>query len=401
MELSAADLYALYLGGNHVTHQPRFFWKQVNENPATTGERRKRSSYPNFQWKIIQIYKDYVVHGRPRIDPSPRWSVFELTSDLITHGLVGGTALVVVLDFPKVYERFRYKTDKVGEIVPEDDGSYFIKGDTEEQSLTLIPEDVNVGGKSGVAIAVDGDETTEFPFTRDQMQNYKWNMYGESLIRDTAAINLQIYNFYNILDTLVMNSAFFVSTGPTWNQKKIPAFAHVPAASGEQSLAYVSPDTTAIDRVRAEIQSRIMNMASVIGLTREFSEQLKIEPSGVSLAFQMLDINSTIRSIAKMTMQTMNRVGEVDQQLNGGAIPRIELDPLLKPEADREKLDKLKSLDDIQIDELLKMSQKERAKLVFADMPESVLDELDRLIETEGGIKAKARPELSIFGSTE
>lgn len=382
MDLSIQDYYALYNGGHHVTSNSRYLWRTINE-PEAGGvfeQRRLRASYPNFQKKIVNIYTDYVLYGKPQIKPA-RFDILELTRDIITHSLIGGSCYVLILEAgPKVYEGFRVEKNK-------ETGNIEIAGNNDEK-IIITPDNKATIIKPDV-------ESVEEPFTPEQLIECFWDTAKMSLIADTANINIAIYNFWSVLDTLVLFSAILNSTGPpVGNRKRVAPFEHIAANQGEPPLTFVSPDTTTITTVRGEIKARIMEMAAIIGLTREFSEELHIEPSGLSMAFQMLDTNATILQIAKSATKCSNQAAKVDVQVNTGPEGSIILDPLLTPQADEQKLQKYKSIEDIRIDGIIKESQRQRINIVFADLSDEKRNELIKLVDNEGGLDSIGRPEL-------
>lgn len=381
MDLSIHDYYALYNGGHHVVSNSRYLWRTINE-PEAGGvfeQRRLRASYPNFQKKIVNIYTDYVLFGKPQIKPA-RFDILELTRDIIKHSLIGGSCYVVILEAgPKVYEGFRVKKNKETGII-EIEGNNDEKIILTSETATIIKPDT---------------EPVEEPFSPEQLIECFWDTAKMSLIADSANINIAIYNFWSVLDTLVLQSAILNSTGPpVGNRKRVSPFEHIPSNQGEPPFSFVSPDTSPIERVRNEIKARIMEMAAIVGLTREFSEELHIEPSGLSLAFQMLDTNATILQIAKSATKCTNQAAKVDAQVNTGPEGSIILDPLLTPQADEQKLNKFKSIEDIRIDGIIKESQRQRINIVFADLSDEKRNELIKLVDNEGGLDSIGRPEL-------
>lgn len=404
MDLEIQDFYNLYWGGRHVTANTRYLWQAINE-PEDGGSlelRRRRASYPNFQYKIVAIYTDYVLFGKPKLEETPAYDVRTLTKEILTHMLVGGWCVTLVLDEgPKVYEAFR--VNKL------DDGTIEIRGDKFDgntclEKIVIVPAGVETDladpakSESWRAITVTEDGEQAQDIEEDQLVWCRWNQRGLSLIRDTAPMNVQIYNFYSVLDTLVLHAGVFNTTGPNMGDiKKVAPFTHIPYNQGEAPFQFVSPETQQMVNVREEIRKRILEMASVVGLIREFSEQITGggDVSGRSMAFQMLDTNATVLQMAKSTESCVNKVGEVNNAVNGGGAGRIELDPLLNPEGDDLKLRRLKDLESIKIDEVVKAAQKQRISITLSELPEGERQKLLGLVDTVGGLAAVGRPELN------
>ena len=413
MDLGIADFYNLYWGGIHVTSNSKYLWPNINEGTESGGsyeQKRKRAAYPNFQWKIVTIYKDYVLFGKPKIEDAPNFDVRQLAHDVIENMLIAGWCVILVLQSgPKVYEAFRVKKEDDGRIIirGEQTGQLNITGkpkSTDEfDFFEIVPPGVQTERGDGTTSdqgrifrVMNGEEETVEPFAREQFIKCAWNAAAVSLIRDTAQINIQVYNFYVVLDTLVLSAAVFNSFGPDISEgiKKIPPYTHIPLNSGETPFGFAGPPTEQMREVRGEITHRVMDMGSIVGLTREFSEQLRIDPSGLSLAFQMLDTNATVLQIAKGAMTCVNKAGEVNKQLNGGDLGHIGLDPLLTPDPDDTKLARLKNLESIQIDEVIKAAQTERVAITLSELPEGDRQKLFEIIKTKGGMAAIRKPEL-------
>ena len=403
MELTTQDFYNLYWGGSHVTENSRYLWPQVNqdENGDEYNRRRKRSAYPNFQFKIVNIYKDYVMFNKGESSDSPRINIRQLAAQMIVDTLVGGWAWVVVTKSfpPAIYEGFRLNVKDDGTIIIN--SGEVVNGQLRKGGdFILITEDF-----SQIEIHQKDNETPIVePFNEQQLIKCKWSPDEMSLIRDTASINVQLYNIWSILNELALHAGSFVTAGADIGSDKASPFMHINLGPGE-TFDFYSPDVSPMPLLREEIKNRVMEMSAIVGLTREFNEELKIQPSGLSLAFQMLDTNATVAQIAKNMNACCNQVAAVDQAVNGGAKAEIRLEPILNPLADTEKLTFLRDLEQtLKLDEIQKEVQKAKVRMALGNLPDGRLEELMQLIETQGGVAAMSRPELmfdSMLGAAE
>lgn len=383
MSLTVSDYYNLYTGGNLVSGGG-YLWPLINEpeNSNSLKLRQKRAAYPNFQFKIVEIYKNYVLCGKPKYEDSEVIDMSELVRDLLSNILIGGRAYILTLSsgIPKVYR---------ADVVNID----------ENKTITIICGDQKtIISNSKITIITKGQQNIVEDFKHDdQFICAFWNEARASLIRDTAPMNIQIYNFTSILDTLALQSAHFNTTGPALGDsiKSLKPFTHVPYNNGENPLAFVAPDTNGMINVRSEISARIMNMAAVVGLVREFSEELKIEASGVAHAFQMFDTNATVLQMAKMTERFCNATARVSKLLIGGKLASVSLDPLLSPTASEEKLIQLRWIrDNFTSPKAIIEANVSIAEIGFSHLPiierTEILNEIRKM-----GIDNNKRPELS------
>lgn len=384
MHLSITNFYELYTGGHFVTSNSFYTWPLINE-PETTNARDKRinrSAYPNFQFKIVEIYKNYTLSGKPIFDDSAVLKPMHLAVSMLHHMLIGGHCYALTLGsgITKIYR---------ADCVEENDGVFTITGKDEDHKIVVTD--------TTITIYKGEEQPIEEPRTyHEQLLKCYWNDEMSSLIRDTANMNIQIYNYTSVLDTLVLQSANYNTTGPALADKtRIEPYQHIPQNNGEQPFQFVQPDTGIMKQIREEIENRVMNMAAIVGLVREFSEQLKIDASGKAHSFQMFDTNATILQIAKSTEKWVNIIAEVSQKLAGGKTASITLDPILSPTADEEKLNQLRWIrDNINDPQAIIEANVAIADIGFSHLSEARKTEVLTSIRATG-INGKTRPELT------
>jgi len=401
MRLTIQHLFDLYHGGHFVTGNSYFLWPQVNEQeaPGMYERRLQRAAYPNFLFKIIEIYKGYVFWGSPKIEGESPLNLQKLGSDILESALVGGFTYVLTLaEGPQVYPAHI--------VTFNDDGTVEIKLDSHGENLILIsPESVEQGEhgpvilKGTVKTIIKGTVTHEEPFTEGQLKKCKWDETGLSFIRDAAQLNLQIYNMQSVLDTLVLHAGIFITSGASIGDvKKVVPFMHIPTGQGEAPVEFKSPPVTQLKGVREEIDRRISILAAIVGLSAEFSEELKIE-TGEARKWKMLDTNAVVLQMAMRTAQSINFIEEVHAGLTGRTPATIQLEPLLNPAGDFDKLAKLDNIiSTINIDEIVKAAQAEKVKIAFSDLPDAVIENLVDIVKLKGGTDSLNRTELLLNG---
>ncbi|HNA77830.1 MAG TPA: hypothetical protein PKY99_00165 [Turneriella sp.] len=385
MRLETEDFYNLYEGGNRVHDTHRYLRKLFNEDDEAYQKRLNWASYPNYQRKIVNTYVGYVFHGKITVEPAGPLDLEKIARKACMHALIGGASYIFEADQKiRVFSRMQ---------VAEDDDARVFTISAKNGKWVINTRDMTVTApdKSGVIV-------TE-PLADGRFQRCIWNDDGQSLIADTARMNLQLYNMKSQLDTHFDRSLFFFLYGPTLGKdKKFTPGQYVPVNPGETMPGIVQVDSTAARSMREEMQILKREMAITVALEQEFADEVKVE-SGTALAVKKLDTNAIINSVAYAVQGSVNKVAAHYAAQYKTEPQTIKLDPFLKVREPRDEQEKYKRLIDIAGTDLITKQIQKNAVMhaLAAEVKPEVLDSLLKDIDKNGGRKVfESSPMLNL-----
>jgi hypothetical protein len=353
------DYYNIYSGIGVLNNAAKYLRRPIKETPRSFRDRSRWASFPNWSKKAHTIYMGYIFASKPKIVPSPEFCILKLAQASAHHALIGGFCWIIVLaSGPAVY--------RGDSVIEQGKGIFKVHGKTESFLIDFKKE-----------IIEHSDGKTE-PFQADQLILVTWNEDRESLFVDIAPMNIELFNLNSIKKYHIIKSMHWFLTGPDSKDEPEP-YDYVPLKTDDAPLTFVQPDnSTLIDTINRDITEIILNMGSILGISSEFARELKFQ-AGISKMIDLIDTNSTVRQIASNIAQAVNMAAAAFVRLRGGTLASIQIDPILRPTEDTERLQALQTgADFINVPDVNKILQKEYLKII---LPGWTIEELQPLFE--------------------
>lgn len=373
MRLDTEDFYNLYGGADKVHDTTRYLRKMFNEDDDAYTKRLSWATYPNYQKKIVSTYVGYVFHGKVVVEPAEPLDLERIARKACTHSLVGGRSYLFEADKKiRVFSALQVAPSK-------DDTVFTIQGKSgkwviDKKAATITGPDAQ------------GNEVVE-ELAEDRFVICQWDEDGQSLIADTARMNLQLYNMKSQLDMHYDRSLFYFLFGPSLGKdKKLTPGQYIPVNGGETLPGIVQVDSAAARSMRDEMQIVKREMAITVALEQEFADEVKVE-SGTALAVKKLDTNAIINSVAYAVQTSVNKIAAHYAAQYKTTPQSIKLDPFLKTREPRDEQDKYQRLLSIAgTDAVTKQVQKNAVMhALAAEVKPDVLDLLLKDIDVNGG----------------
>lgn len=376
-DLQPQDYYNCYYGGKHITNDKRYLRKVVNELPEEYNNRQRFATYPNFQSKIIDIIQGYVHFHKATIEDSDL-DLEDLSRKTVKHSSIAGIAYILTLPIgPKVYPCTNVKpTISDGVCI-----GYEFNGRDGQISVDLESKKVTQ--------QIKGKEEQILQYYPDMVVEVRWNEKGESLIRDTAPLNILIYNLQSILDSLASMMQLVYPYGPPIGEDKRPQQGtYIPVNQGEQVPGFAQPNMSQIEILRKEIDIRIMQMGRMVGLESEFSEETTVQ-SGIAKAYQMIDTTAVVAQIAREASNSINRAALCWSNMTGKKGGSISLNPIMHPDIKNEAIREIQSLLAIvKTEEIIKWAQQKAFLSIASNENQAEKQRLIEDIKKNGGAAA-------------
>lgn len=186
MIFEVEELYDLYEGGPKVAQNEKFFRRLYEEDGNEYKERHTWASYTNYQKKIINTLLSYVFYGQISITKSEPLALEPLARELAKHAAIGGEAYALDTEGTiDVYDKRQ---------VTCSNGVYIIGSGEKQVRVDTINRKIT-GRK------VDAPEPVTEDLEDDRFVVCRFNDDGESVIQDTAMMNILMYNYRSILDS--------------------------------------------------------------------------------------------------------------------------------------------------------------------------------------------------------
>lgn len=375
MQLVTEDLYNLFKGGKFVHGNQRYLRKLYMEPDDAYITRLTWATYQNYQKKIVNTYVGYVFHGKIVVDPPGPLNLERIARKLCTHSLIGGVAYLLTIG-----DKMRVFTAKE---VSEAEGTdvYTISNDKGQWVIDTKGKTITGPDKSGTVVTEAlGD---------GQFVECFWNEDEQSLIEDTACMNIELYNQKSQLQVHYDRGLFYFMYGPSLGKDQaLTSGKYVPVNTGETIPGVVQVSSTAAEQLRREMQVTKMEMAITVALEQEFADQIKAE-SGVAVATRKLDTNAIIASIAFAVQTSIDKAAAYYASVNGVPAQTLRLDPFIKVMDSADEQNKYKQIIEIAGTELVtKAVQKNVIQQGMASelKPEDLKGLLDD-IDVNGGRK--------------
>lgn len=375
MELNTEDFYNLVKGGQFVLGHTRYLRQLFNEDDDAYQKRLKWATYPNYQKKIVNTYVGYVFHGKIVVEPEAPLEMERTARKLAYHILVGGVAYLFTT-------QERIKVFTALEVTESEDGKRF-SITTTKGKWTIDTEAGTVTGPNK-----DGQEVIE-KLQKGQFIRCAWNEDGQSLIEDTAQMNVELYNQKSQLQVHYDRGLFYFMYGPPLGKdNKLVSGDYIGMTGGEVPPGVVQVSAEAARQLRDEMQVIKMEMAITVALEQEFADQIKAE-SGVAIATRKLDTNAIVASIAFAVTTAMNEAAEFYASAYGKPKQTIKLDPFIKILEPADEQMKYKTLMEFAgTDMVAKQIQKSMIKRgLSAEVAAEIMDDLIKDIDANGGRK--------------
>jgi hypothetical protein len=375
MIFSVDELYDLYEGGEKVATNEKFFRRLFEEDYNEYKERHKWASYPNYQKKIINTLISYVFYGQVGITKSEPLALEPLARELAKHAAIGGEAYAFEAEGTiDVYDRRQ---------VIYDNGIYVIGSGDRQVKIDTINRTITGRSVNSTEPVTEELEDGRFVICR-------FNDDGESVIQDTAMMNILMYNYRSILDSHFNRSLWYMLYGPGLRQgKSKPApRSYIPVSKDEVPPGVVTIDSPMVERIRQEIKDLKHDMAVSVGLEQEFADEIKVE-SGAALEMRMLDTNAVISGAAYRIQSAVNTISAYHARKYKHEPQIITLNPLLKMTSQSDNQQKYKFL--IEFCGTEKVAKAVQIAALKAGLSEEMSDqEMDSLvkdIQANGGRK--------------
>lgn len=375
MQLIVDDLYNLYKGGKFVHGKQRYLRKLYMEPDDAYNTRLEWATYQNYQKKIVNTYVGYVFHGKIVVDPPGPLNLERIARKLCTHSLIGGVAYLLTIG-----DKMRVFTAKE---VSEAEGTdvYTISNDKGQWVIDTKGKTITGPDKSGTVVTETlGD---------GQFVECCWNEDEQSLIEDTACMNIELYNQKSQLQVHYDRGLFYFMYGPSLGKDQaLTSGKYVPVNTGETIPGVVQVSSAAAEQLRREMQVTKMEMAITVALEQEFADQIKAE-SGYAVATRKLDTNAIIASIAFAIQTSIDKACAYYASVNGVPAQTLRLDPFIKVMDATDEQNKYKQIINIAGTELVtKTVQKNVVQQGLASelKPEELKSLLDD-IDVNGGRK--------------
>ena len=377
MILEVEDYYRLYTGGNEVLHDKTYLHKAHKEPDEVFLKRLNRAHYENFQAKIVNTYVGYLFFNKAQVEgTSDEVDPEAVAREAAFHAFIGGEAYILALDSGlKVYDARQVQPEKGSGVVN-------IVG-----SNGKIRIDKDAGTIKGEF--TDKSKNFEGAYTEGQLQRVRWNETGASLLRDSAPMNIKLFNLESIIDSLSqMSSVYYIYGPPIGEEDDVEPFSYIEVSANEQTPGILQPQTEIIDGLEKRKEGLIARMGRMVGLQSEFNEEIVVQ-SGIAKAYQILDTNAIIQSAAYNIASAVNDALAVYAALTRTTAVTIKLEPLLNPEGKNEQVERyIRAAKFVQTDKFVKKMQKEVAKVLLAEETPKELQEILEDIETNGGLNA-------------
>lgn len=375
MQLVIDDLYNLFKGGKFVHGNQRYLRKLYMEPDDAYLTRLTWATYQNYQKKIINTYVGYVFHGKIVVDPPGPLNLERIARKLTTHALIGGVSyLLTIGDKMRVFN---------AKEVSEADGTdvYTIANEKGQWVIDTKNKQITGPNKAGeVVTEALGD---------GQFVECCWNEDEQSLIEDTACMNIELYNQKSQLQVHYDRGLFYFMYGPPLGKdQQLTSGKYVSVNPSETTPGVVQVSSAAAEQLRKEMQITKMEMAITVALEQEFADQIKAE-SGLAIATRKLDTNAIIASIAFAVQTSVDKAAAYYASVNGVPAQTLRLDPFIKTMEPMDEQNKYKNIIAIAGTELVtKMVQKNVIQQGLASelKPEDLKSLLDD-IDTNGGRK--------------
>lgn len=381
--LTPLNLYDLWIGGPRVAGNSNYLWRHPEEDGKAYGRRLARSAYINFQGKIINIVKGYVFYNSPVVDSE--LPLRDIADELTTHTLVGGVAYLLTLPegievYPITAVSSKEVTTAAGKVRDYEINGY-------EGKITVM---FSVGK---IRHDIQG-KTTFSDLKEDQFILVHWNQHCQSLIQDTAMLNLEIHNKRSWKSNTQMQVLVTIPYGPPIDSDKAEDGVYVNVGSEDQAPGFAQPSITQTQFLSEDIEKDILIMGKMVGLESEFSDITKISP-GVSTAYEMIDTIAMISEIASAINIAMNKAAACYTRLTGKKGGTISLAPLTNPIVRQGKLSEYRALlKEVPTDVVIKFAQSKIVSIVASDEPGVIREALIKDVEANGGIKTTTPPQL-------
>lgn len=376
-DFDARDFYNCFEGGTAVTSNPRYMRRIRNELPEEYTNRQRYSTYPNFQAKIIDTFISYQFFHASTITDS-ELELEQIAKDASRHAMVGGLSYILALPVGlKAYSRLHVQRRVVDGLLV----GYDIAGNDGKI-------DVNVTERI-VTIEKKGAEVQTLPYVDDMVVELRCNEKGESLLRDTAPLNILIYNLQSVLDSLAQMMLLVYPYGPPIGEEKKPEQGtYITVNQGEVVPGFAQPRMDQVKILRDEINTRIMQMGRIVGLESEFSEETTVQ-SGIARAYQMIDTTAVINQIARETSNSVNRAASAWSLMTGRSGGTISINPIVHPEFKADTLREVRALLDlVKTDKVVKWAQRKAFLSVAANEMEKIKMDIADDIDRNGGLGA-------------
>lgn len=376
LDFGIPDYYNIYSGKGVLSDPIRYLRRPSRESDDSYRDRSKWATFPNWPKKSHTIFMGYVFSAKPKIEnPDPDFSILDLTTSTTHHALIGGFCWILILPPPK--GPAVYRADKI--ISQNEKGTFKVFG---EKHTWLIKIDI----ETGVGTITDEETGKSEPFKEEQLIKVSYNESSQSLFVDIAPMAIDIFNLASARRYLIYQGLIWFIEGPSTEEPE--PFSYITRSSTDDpETRFITPDdVTKIKSITDEIKESIMEIGSVLGISSEFARELRFQ-AGISKMIDLIDTASIVKSIAGNVTRAANQASIVFAGMKGSEPATIELDPVLKPMADEEKMSVLKQAADfINVPAVTIELQKEFLTIALPGKSEKEILPFLEMIEKAGGI---------------